>query len=172
MVVRFGVGDTVLYGTQGVCRIERTEKQRVRGNDIEYYVLCPVYNENSTVFVPMQNDALVSKMRSILSAEDIYEMIRSMPEEDTIWIDDENQRKLSYQQLINEGDRKKLVQLIKTLYLHKLSQEKKGRKLHQSDESMLKQAEKLLYDEFALVLNIQPEEVLPFIMEQVEITKK
>lgn len=172
MVVRFGVGDTVLYGTQGVCRIERTEKQRVRGNDIEYYVLCPVYNENSTVFVPMQNDALVSKMRSILSAEDIYEMIRSMPEEDTIWIDDENQRKLSYQQLINEGDRKKLVQLIKTLYLHKLSQEKKGRKLHQSDETMLKQAEKLLYDEFALVLNIQPEEVLPFIMEQVEITKK
>lgn len=170
--MRFGVGDTVLYGTQGVCRIERTEKQRVRGNDIEYYVLCPVYNENSTVFVPMQNDALVSKMRSILSAEDIYEMIRSMPEEDTIWIDDENQRKLSYQQLINEGDRKKLVQLIKTLYLHKLSQEKKGRKLHQSDETMLKQAEKLLYDEFALVLNIQPEEVLPFIMEQVEITKK
>lgn len=168
----FGVGDTVLYGTQGVCRIERTEKQRIRGNDIEYYVLRPVYNENSTVFVPMQNDALVSKMRSILSAEDIYEMIRSMPEEDTIWIDDENQRKLSYQQLINEGDRKKLVQLIKTLYLHKLSQEKKGRKLHQSDETMLKQAEKLLYDEFALVLNIQPEEVLPFIMEQVEITKK
>ena len=92
--MRFGVGDTVLYGTQGVCRIERTEKQRVRGNDIEYYVLCPVYNENSTVFVPMQNDALVSKMRSILSAEDIYEMIRSMPEEDTIWIDDEKSAKV------------------------------------------------------------------------------
>lgn len=166
------VGDTVLYGSQGVCRIVGTDEKKIGGNKIEYFVLKPVYDENSTVFVPSSNDNLMSKMRSVLSAEAIYQMIKAMPDEDTIWIDDENERKQKYQKIISEGDRKKLVQLIKTLHLHKVSQQKKGRKLHQCDEGMLKQAEKLLYDEFALVLKIKPDEVLPFIMEQIEVEKK
>ena len=36
----------------------------------------------------------------------------------------------------------------------------------------MKDAEKLLYDEFAHVLSISPEQVLPFIMEQVELEEK
>ena len=41
-----------------------------------------------------------------------------------------------------------------------------GKKMHVSDERFFKEAEKLLYDEFAMVLEIKPEEVLPFILEQ------
>lgn len=163
----FGVGDTVLYGTQGVCRITGTEQKRIRGEYVDYLVLRPVYDENSTIFVPAKNENLTAKMKNILSAEEIYGMIRSIPEEVTIWIEDENQRKAEYQQIVNEGDRKKLIQLIKTLHAHKITQEEKGRHLHQADEAVLKQAEKLLHDEFALVLNINPEDVAPFIMEQI-----
>ena len=168
----FGVGDTVLYGTQGVCKIAETEQKRVRGEYVDYLVLRPVYDENSTIYIPADNETLTAKLRRILSAEEIYEMIHSMPDEETIWIDDDNQRKVQYQQIISGGDRRKLVRLIKTLHLRKVSQEKNGKKLHQSDEAILKQAEKLLHNEFALVLNIKPEEVLPFIMEQIEIEKK
>ncbi|MGN1456768.1 MAG: CarD family transcriptional regulator [Acutalibacteraceae bacterium] len=168
----FGVGDTVLYGSQGVCRIVGTEEKELGGNSIEYFVLKPVYDENSTLFVPMSNSSLLSKMKSVLSAEQIYEMIKEMPTEDTIWIDDDNERKQKYQQIINDGNRHKLVQLIKTLHIHEMSQQEKGRKLHISDEIVLKQAEKLLYDEFALVLKIKPDEVLPFIMQQIQLEEK
>ena len=32
----------------------------------------------------------------------------------------------------------------------------------------MKTAEKLIYDEFAFVLNIKPDDVLPYIMEQIK----
>lgn len=172
MILMFNVGDTVLYGSQGVCKIIGTEEKEVCGNNIEYFVLKPVYDENSTLFVPLSNSNLLSKMKSVLSAEQIYEMIKEMPSEDTIWIDDDNEHKQKYQQIIIDGNRRKLVQLIKTLHIHEVSQQKKGRKLHISDEMMLKQAEKLLYDEFALVLKIKPNEVLPFIMQQIQLEEK
>ena len=41
----------------------------------------------------------------------------------------------------------------------------KGKNLHQSDEAILKQAEKLLNDDFALVLDIKPENVNEFIVD-------
>lgn len=168
----FCVGDTVIYGTQGVCRIVGTEENDLGGDIVEYYVLKPVCDENSTVFVPMENKTLLGRMRSVLSEEEIYALIKNIPEQKTIWIDDENKRKTEYQAIINRGDRKDLISLIKTLYGHRLEQQKKGRKLHMTDESFLKQAESLLYSEFALVLNIQSSEVLPFITEQIESSRK
>lgn len=168
----FCVGDTVLYGSQGVCRIVGTDEKKLGGTKVEYFVLKPVYDENSTLFVPSTNTNLISKMRNVLSAQQIYDMIKTMPDENTIWIEDENERKQKYQQIVIEGNRQKLVQIIKTLHLHQISQEEKGKKLHQADENILKQAEKLLYNEFALVLNIQPDEVLPFITEQIKIEEK
>ncbi len=162
----FNIGDTVLYGSQGVCKIVGTDVKKFDGERIDYLILKPVYDKDSTLFVPSANERLLSKIRSVLSAEQIYKIIKTMPDEDTIWIDDENERKIKYKKIISDGDRRKLVQLIKTLYLHKKEQQKEGKKLHQSDEVIMKQAEKLLYDEFALVLNIQPDKVLPFIMEQ------
>lgn len=41
---------------------------------------------------------------------------------------------------------------------------KAGRKFHQADEKLLKEAEKVLHGEFAHVLQIAPEEVAAFIM--------
>ena len=168
----FSVGDTVVYGSQGVCRIEGTQSKKIRGEYVDYIVLKPVYDQNSTVFVPKNNEELLAKMREILSADEIYRIISELPERDPIWIDDDNIRKAKYQEMIDEGDRRKIMLIIKTLYRHKLEQEEKGRRLDQADEFILRQAEKLLHDEFALVLDIRPDEVVPFIMEQIDVHKK
>ena len=168
----YSTGDTVVYGTQGVCRIEGTQTKRIRGEYVEYLVLRPVYDQNSTVFVPKKNEKLMTKMRDILSAEEIYNIIQELPEKDPIWIEDDNIRKSKYQEMIDEGNRRKIMLIIKTLYRHRIEQEEKGRRLHQADEFILKQAEKLLHDEFALVLEIKPEEVVPFIMQQIDVQKK
>ena len=168
----YSTGDTVVYGTQGVCRIEGTQTKRIRGEYVEYLVLRPVYDQNSTVFVPKKNEKLMTKMRDILSAEEIYNIIQELPEKDPIWIEDDNIRKSKYQEMIDEGNRRKIMLIIKTLYRHRIEQEEKGRRLHQADEFILKQAEKLLHDEFALVLEIKPEEVVPFIMKQIDVQQK
>lgn len=36
----------------------------------------------------------------------------------------------------------------------------------------MKEAEKMLYEEFAYALNIRKEEVLPFILQQVQVAEK
>ncbi len=164
----FEAGDTVIYGSQGVCKITGTEQKRIGGKYVNYLVLHPVYDENSTIFVPADNESLIGKMKPVLSEEEVYDMINSISEEEIIEAGDDNERREQYQKIITEGDRYMLFRLIKTLYLKRISQEKKGKKLHQSDEAILKQAEKLLHNEFALVLDIKPDEVFPLIMNSIE----
>ena len=38
----FQINDTVVYGAQGVCRIEEISKREMAGKAMEYYVLKPV----------------------------------------------------------------------------------------------------------------------------------
>lgn len=164
----YKIGDTVIYKSEGVCTVGDIVVKAFREKEMEYYVLKPVYKENSEVFVPKNNTELTSKMRQILTRQEIISLIKSMPEESDIWIDDENQRKSYYKQLIANGDRTELIRLIKTLFNYKEKQKNAGRKLHTTDEKFLKDAEKILYDEFAYVLNISQKEVIPFIAGELE----
>ncbi|WP_040197362.1 CarD family transcriptional regulator [Candidatus Soleaferrea massiliensis] len=167
----YEINDTVLYGGHGVCRIVEIEERDLCGNRMEYYILKPVYDEKSTVFVPVHNEALTTKMRRILSVDEIYALIASMPNEDSKWIENENERKEKYREIISCGDRIQLIRAIKALYQHQQEQQARGRKLHLADERFFKEAEKMLYDEFALVLHIKPEQVFPFIQEQIHVSK-
>lgn len=164
----YKIGDTVIYKSEGVCTVADIVVKAFREKEMEYYVLKPVYKENSEVFVPKNNTELTSKMRQVLTRQEIISLIKSMPDESDIWIDDENQRKSYYKQLIANGDRTELIRLIKTLFNYKEKQKNAGRKLHTTDEKFLKDAEKILYDEFAYVLNISQKEVIPFIAGELE----
>lgn len=166
------VNDMVLYGVDGVCRISGVMERKIRGDLCEYYILKPVYQENSTIFVPKNNEALRMKMRRILSVEEIYKLIKAMPDESTVWIENENMRRVRYKEILDKGDRMELIGLIKTLYLQSQSLKEKGKKLHMIDDRFMKDAEKTLYEEFAHVLNIEREHVLPFIMDQIEVNEK
>ena len=163
----YGVGMFVIYGNEGVCEIKGIVQKEFRDKVLEYYVLNPVHNKNAEVLVPKNNVSLVSKMRSVLSKEEIMAIIHQMPKEEMIWIDNEDLRKEKYKAIISEGDRIQLVRLIKTLYLHKEKQKKSGRKLHIADERLLKDAEHMLYDEVAFVLDMTQSEVVPFIARQI-----
>ena len=165
----YQVGDRVVYGIHGVCLVADVEEQRTAGEVTQYYVLQPVYDDKGKVFVPVGNERLERKMRRILSKEEIYELIQEMPSKDPIWIADDAVRKEQYRQILLAGDRRELVRLIKTLYLRQQEQSAKGKKLYKNDEKVMKEAEKMLYEEFAHVLDISPSQVLPFIMQQIEV---
>lgn len=159
----YKIGDTVIYRNDGVCTIAEITVRMFKEKETEYYVLNPVHNENAEIFVPKGNPDLVSKMRKVLTKEQIMDIIEAMPQENSIWINNESERKEKYREILNLGDRKELVRLIKTLYIHKQNQKQCGRKLHLADEKFLRDAEKILYDEFAFVLEIKPDEVIDFI---------
>ncbi|MDR3230127.1 MAG: hypothetical protein LBT65_01690 [Synergistaceae bacterium] len=168
----YRVNDTVLYGAQGVCRITEISEKNLCGQSLEYYVLKPIDDERATIFVPVNNELASSNMRPVMSAEQIRALIETIPDADSIWIEEELVRRSRYQEILTRGDRAELIRLIKTLSLHQQTQKDKGRDLHIADKHFLKEAEKILHGEFAHVLNMKREQVVPFILEQIQIEER
>lgn len=165
----FKVNDSVLYGSQGVCKIEKIEAKEIGKTKRDYYVLRPIYQENNTIFVPVDNENLVSKMHSVMSEEEIKELIKTLPNEEMGFEQDDNLRRNSYKEILSSGDRVAVASVIKTLYLEQCRRKEAGKKLPLADEQILNRAETLLYNELSLVLNIKPDQVIPFINEQIEL---
>ncbi len=65
-------------------------------------------------------------MRKVLTREEIDELIRKMPDENNIWIEDEAERKEGYRRILRSGNRMELVMLIKTLYCYR--EDRRGKK--------------------------------------------
>ena len=163
------IGETVLYGTEGVCTVVEICKMKVGGKREEYYVLKPVHRPNATVFVPANNELLLSKMRPILSKKEIDELIDNVNGEEFLWIEDHAERKAEFQKILVSGDRRELLRMIRCLYLHRQKLCENGKRLRSNDDQLLRDAEKLLNDEFSLVLNIAPNEVAEYIRARVEV---
>jgi CarD family transcriptional regulator len=174
-VLQFNVGDTVLYGTI-VCTLNSIVERNFGDGSQRYFVLKPVFDTKSTIYAQADNPATEGKIRRMLSKDEIHALINSMPAENTIWIEDDTERRSHYRQILASGDRTQLVQLIKTLHLRQEqlaetnAESKKGkRKLHSIDEQFMKDAENILYHEFAHVLQIEPDQVIPFITRQIDL---
>lgn len=168
----YKVNEIVLYGNEGVCKIQEMMTRLVGGKSVEYYVLKPVYTKGSTIYVPSDSEELMKKMKKILSVEEIMELIHTMPDAKSVWVDNDNLRKEKYREILKNGDRKELIRLIRTLFLHQEKLKDQGKKFHAADDKFFKDAEKVLYDEFAYVLNIRQDEVIPFICEEIEVKAK
>lgn len=164
----FQVNDMVLYGTNGVCKLVDIDVRDCGGRMVEYYILKPIYALNSTVFVPVNNEKLTSKMRYVLTKEEIDEKIRLIPESSPGWIDDERTRKERFKDIVSRADTFELIQLIKTLLEHQEAVMARGKKLHVADERMLQEAEKMICDEFSYVLGISKEEVPSYITDSMK----
>lgn len=164
----FQVNDMVLYGTNGVCKLVDIDVRDCGGRMVEYYILKPIYASNSTVFVPVNNEKLTSKMRYVLTKEEIDEKIRLIPESSPGWIDDERTRKERFKDIVSRADTFELIQLIKTLLEHQEAMMARGKKLHVADERMLQEAEKMICDEFSYVLGISKEEVPSYITDSMK----
>lgn len=168
----FSVNDKVIYGIHGVCVIEDIRPLDFSKTKEKYYVLKPAGDNKSAIYVPVGNENLESKMKRILSAAEINELIGVIPDEKEIWIENEIERKAAYSDIIKSNDRHAMIGIIKTLYLRKEALKAEKKKLRQSDERFLNEAENILYDEFSYVLNITKEQVVPFICNKIEISEK
>ena len=161
----FNINDLVQYGVDGVCRITDITTRELRDRQIDYYVLKPVFNSNATLFVPLNNETLVSKMRYTMSADELSCMIREAYSSECEWIENDNDRQVRFKEIISGGNSPALVRLIKSLRTHRQEMISVGKKLHMADERFVKEAERLLNDEYAVALGITPDEAGPVIEE-------
>jgi len=166
----FQIGEVVSYGATGICTVEdiRMESLSRGGKKQEYYILRPAATPTCTTYVPTGNEALTSKMRRVLTKQEIDEMILSVREESLEWIEDTRHRSDAYGQIVARGISADLLKLIGCLYLEKKSRSKGGRKFCATDEKILASAERMVSEEFAFALEIPQKQVAAYIAEKMD----
>jgi len=161
----FSVGDTVVYENQGVCKISEITSMATGKVTRDYYVLKPVYEDKMTLYVPVDNDSVVKlHMRPVFKKEEVDSIIKNVSEGKAMeWIPDDAKRKEFCVNTFKNGDRTELMRLIGMLYSRQKDMKEQKKHFHISDERYLKEAEKMINEEFAYVLGIKREEVQGYI---------
>lgn len=159
----YQTGETVVYGTTGVCIISEITTQIFDGKPVEYYVLKPVTGQESTVFVPVHNEKLTHNFRHVLSKDEMEKFILTFPTLPVIWTENEEERKLTYKDALGSAPRDTLISMIKGIWAHSQALRQKGKKLHIADERFFHEAEKMIYSEIAYVLGMDRNEVPSYI---------
>jgi CarD family transcriptional regulator len=165
---RYKIGETVMYGSNGICVVEDIQKMMFPYETAEktYYVLKPLSIRNSKLFVPEDNELLMSKVRRLLTKEEIDAAISENSGEADKWIEDKNARFAYFNSVIKAADPVKLLSAIKCIYRRKGEIEGSGKKLSSADENVLLTAEKLVKGEFAYILGIEEDAVADYIQSK------
>ncbi len=165
------VGDCIHYGAHGVCRVCGRENKKLGRESRDYFLLRPTGEENILLYLPV--DALPEKvkLRRIMSAQEIYDLVEREQGREESWISDSKLRREICNKTLRNGDIGELIRLIKTMHDHEASLPT-GKALPMSDLELMRSAEKQLFNEFQFVLEIGKEQVLPFIMGQCQVSER
>lgn len=92
----FQAGDFIVYGSTGVCLVEKVGPVEIPGvsKDKLFYTLSPCYESKSKIFTPVDNQKVV--MRPVLSREQALQLIDGIKEIRLLGISDEKKREEEY----------------------------------------------------------------------------
>lgn len=163
----FEIGDYIIYGNSGVCKIEKIGPMEIRGiaKDKLYYTLTPVFIKSSKVFTPIDNKKVV--MRSILSREEANDLLEQLDYICELQVDEDKKREESYKQAIRTCDCKEYVKVIKTAYQKEQEKIANGKKVTYSDEKYMRMAKESLCQELSISLEVEQKRIEEFIMERI-----
>ncbi|MEE1279403.1 MAG: CarD family transcriptional regulator [Oscillospiraceae bacterium] len=162
----FKIGDVVVYSTAGVCRIEEISPKTFGALKTDYYVLRPLIQTASTVFVPVENERLTCKMHPILSQEEFLKVFCAAKKREPIRPDSESERREKFTEILESGNRETLILMVYDLNNLKTEQQQCGRRLHLADERLLNSAQNLLFEEISYVFKIDIAEASSFLKKQ------
>lgn len=163
-MAKYQIGDYVVYGLNGTCRIYDIGPLDFGGPDKLYYSMKPVYDERSTIFLPvLKEDEILRKAISKEEAEGIFENIKeSKPATYT-------PVRENCDPILKSGDNVKVSSMIKLLR----NMRKENRKVHKGlniqEERILKDAERVLFSELSIALNEKYENISSMLGEYLDV---
>ncbi|MBD9074708.1 hypothetical protein EGP91_01710 [bacterium] len=153
------IGEYVVYRKE-VCEIKDVKENPV--NHVMSYKLVPITDKSLTMNIPVDNEFI----RDLMTLEDINVLIGQI-KDIPILLGEAKQLENEYKRVLNEGTNYGLVQIIKTTYERNQARIKNNKKVSEKDNRYFEMAEKYLYNEMAIVLNMTTEDVRDYVIEQV-----
>ena len=147
----FAAGDLVIYGGEGVCRVESVGMPETEGIDKTkaYYTLSPLYRTGQ-VMTPVDTGVL---MRPVMTPAEEPEGASQRAIKD------------HYHAVVTSYDCGRMAAMIKYTCQRRRAAQQRGRKVSQLDERYLRRAEDQLYGELAVALGIDRQEVCQYIQK-------
>ena len=159
----FTAGQLVVYGGEGVCRVEGVGPSRIPGADKtrRYYTLSPFWRTGQ-VLTPVDTRVL---MRPILTREEAQELIAQLDsiQPESPAVNSPRAIKEHYQQIVASYDWRRTVGLIRGITAKRRRALEHGKNASQLDERYLKRAEDQLYGELAAALELDCKAVADYI---------
>lgn len=169
----FEVGDYVVHGNSGVCRVEAVstmEDSAKTGNARIYYTLIPLYMTGSKLFVPTDSKKVVT--RSVITKKEADKLLADWDKIELLWVEDDKKRESVYKEALRSCDIRQWVRLIKTSYQRNQSRIQNGKKATTNDERYLHMAEENLFGELAIPLKMTRGEAEDYFISAVRRKKK
>ena len=164
----YQIGELIVYGGEGVCRVEAVGPLDMRGakKDVAYYTLVPMYR-GGKIFAPVDGPVFT---RPVMTREEAEDFVAHIPEVPVEVYENSNPRLLTehYQTYLKSYNCTDLVCLIRAVYAKEQTVAEKGRHLGQVDERSMKRAKEMLHGELAVALDIPVDEVEDYITKTLE----
>ncbi len=167
--MKYTKGDTVVYGGSGVCKVDDIKDiSFYHERPQKYYILKPLFTKQQelVVYVPYDNEKLVSRMQPVISKEEAIKLIDDISDVKLEWIEDRNQRKDTYGSIVTSGSRREIVDVISLIRNRRATLEAEGKRLNMQDEKLLLEAERRMNAEFAVALDIDFDKVEAYISDK------
>lgn len=163
----FNKGEYVVYKKKGVYIIKDIRREKIASEYRNYYVLNSVYDNNSTIYVPADCEALVSRMEGVLSPMEIEEIIERSKMIDIEWKSDYLQRQSDFEEILNSDNLSAVIALYRMLKNRKDEALLTKTKVSAVDERALANAKRVLSEAFAFSLGIDKKSVTDYIFEKI-----
>ena len=152
--MKYNINDKVVHSREGLSYI--ADVTNIGGND--YYVVRKLVDGKENCYVMI--DRTDNIIRPIMSEKEAKEVIKYMKTVEANFISNTKQRRDQYKKRLLSGDVLDLAYLARQLYFFNYYNEHGQQvKLGPTDLQMLKDAESILFDEFALSFNCERSEV-------------
>lgn len=151
--VVYGCGD--LYEVKDIGIPDFMEKK-----EVPYYWLKPVGSDTSMLYIRVDTK---STLRGILSEEKAGELIKEIPEMETIYNQNSKVRYREFLEALKSCECGKWLEMWKGIEAEKRNKLQDGKQLNASDEKSLKKVEECITNELAVVFDITKEEASKWI---------
>ncbi len=162
----FNIGDYVVYGSTGVCKItDITTEKALGGSPLEYYVMSPIFTKSTVVKTPV--NIIKVKIRPTITDDEAKNLLGSVSEIEPYWDDNYRTRNETFRQAAHSCDCGRWLWLIKSIKVKAEELAKINKKIRQTDELFLGNTEKLLCGELAVVLGKEYDEIKELLEEKI-----
>ncbi len=157
--------EVVVYGGNGVCKITEIKKMSFFNEPAKpYYILEPMFTKQSSVmYVPLDNEAMVSRISPVLKRDEAMNLLSELDKIKELWFEDRNERREKFSKIIAGNSRRDILGVIKAVTNHRDRLADSGKRLNMQDEKALTEAETRMNAEFAVALDMTPDQVPDYI---------